>query len=73
MQILETKEKIIMDEILKHKVENLILSKTEYTEEEIKLILWYLKDKKGNFMDIFLNNLKKLINFINENIKEENE
>lgn len=62
-----------MDEILKHKVENLILSKTEYTEEEIKLILWYLKDKKGNFMDIFLNNLKKLINFINENIKEENE
>lgn len=62
-----------MDEILKHKIENLILSKTEYTEEEIKLILWYLKDKKGNFMDIFLNNLKKLINFINENIKEENE
>ena len=67
----KTKEKIIMDEILKHKVENLILSKTEYTEEEIKLILWYLKDKKGNFMDVFLNNLKKLINFINENIKEE--
>lgn len=61
-----------MKDVLKEKVKNLILSKDEFNKEEIQLILWYLKNEKGNFVDIFLNNLKKLISFVNENIKEDN-
>ena len=59
-----------MNKILKEKIKNIIITKDSYTKEEIQLILWYLKNENGNILDNLLNSIKKIINFINSNIKE---
>lgn len=60
-----------MTEILKEKVKKIILAKDEFTEEEMKLILWYIKSEKPSIIDVILNSTKKIVKFINSNLKED--
>ena len=59
-----------MNKVLKEKIKNIILTKDTYSPEETKLILWYLKEEKESAFDSILNCIKKVINLINENIKD---
>ena len=60
-----------MDKILKEKIRNIILTKDNFTPEETKLIIEYLREEKGTTLDKILVGIQKVVKFINSNIKEE--
>ena len=59
-----------MDKILKEKVKNIILTKDNFTPEETKLIVEYLRDERGSILDQVLSGIQKIVRFINSNTKE---
>lgn len=60
-----------MTEILKEKVKKIILEKDEFTQDEMKLILWYIKSERPSIIDTLIASTKKIVKFINSNLKED--
>lgn len=59
-----------MDRILKEKVKNIILTKDNFTPEETKLIIEYLREERGSVLDRILSGIQKIVKFINSNTQE---